>query len=177
MILYLDSSAMVKLYAREPHREDVRAAIGEATLVCASLLVYAEARSAFSRKVRDGHLDDERHDALVERLDDEIADAYALYPVGEELVYFAGDLTREHGLRAYDAVHLATALTFRDEARSEAATSRAGSPGEPEELLMLTFDKDLYKAARSEGFAYELHAMEELVGPVGEEPEDAGGGR
>ena len=177
MILYLDSSAVVKLYAREPHREDVRAAVAEATLVCASLLVYAEARSAFSRKVRDGHLDAELHDALVERLDGEIAGAYALYPVGEELVYFAGDLTREHGLRAYDAVHLATALTFRDEARSEAATSGRGSPGEPEELLMLTFDKDLYKAARSEGFAYELQAIEELVGSDGEEPEGARDGR
>ena len=55
--------------------------------------------------------------------------------------------------------------------------------GDSEELgrrvhaLMLTFDKDLYKAARSEGFAYELHAMEELVGSSGEEPGGDRGGR
>lgn len=58
---------------------------------------------------------------------------------------------REHALRALDAVHLATALELRDEARELPA------PRESNELrvLLMTYDRSLTEAARQEDFAHE----------------------
>lgn len=67
-----------------------------------------------------------------------------------------GGLARKHTLRGYDAVHLATALILREEAK-ELAESRLGSvesyPKESDEELHITlmsFDVSLVKAASKE---------------------------
>jgi predicted nucleic acid-binding protein len=43
MMLYLDTSASVKLYVDEPMSQELSAAVGEAEAVATSLLAYAEA--------------------------------------------------------------------------------------------------------------------------------------
>ncbi len=43
MMLYLDTSALVKLYVDEPMSQELSAAVGEAEAVAKSLLAYAEA--------------------------------------------------------------------------------------------------------------------------------------
>lgn len=172
MIVYLDASALVKLYAIEEHRESVEEAVANASVVASALVVYAEARAALARKERQGVLTRERHDEAVADLDDDVLDAYSLLPVEGEHVFFAGDLARRHGLRGYDAVHLASAVALRDEATRRATEGRETDPQEPERTFVVTFDKDLYKAARSEGFVYEVAVMEDLVGPA---PSEEGG--
>lgn len=52
MILYLDSSAIVKLYVAEPHAALVRAAMEEATACCTHLIAYAEVRASLAKAVR-----------------------------------------------------------------------------------------------------------------------------
>jgi uncharacterized protein with PIN domain len=49
MMLYLDTSALVKLYVDEPLSQELSAALDEAEAVATSLLAYAEARAAFAR--------------------------------------------------------------------------------------------------------------------------------
>jgi predicted nucleic acid-binding protein len=45
MMLYLDTSALVKLYVDEPKSEVIRIAGGQGEAVATSLLAYAEARA------------------------------------------------------------------------------------------------------------------------------------
>ena len=59
MILYLDTSALVKLYAREVGSAEVKRAVARADLVATSLVAYVEARSAFARKHRLADIDDD----------------------------------------------------------------------------------------------------------------------
>ena len=52
MILYLDSSAIVKLYVDEPHADTVRATVAEAAACCSHLIAYAEVRAALAKALR-----------------------------------------------------------------------------------------------------------------------------
>jgi hypothetical protein len=72
-------------------------------------------------------------------------------------------LVREHALRAYDAVHLATALILRDQARERAPEltqeTRSEDPGGADEARsvgLLSYDGNLVQAALKEGLAYTL---------------------
>lgn len=108
MILYLDSSALVKLYVAEPGSETVRAAAGRAALCCTHLIAYAEVRAALARALRLGRETTAglaRHKAEFDR-------AWARFDVilpHVALVRRAGDLAEQYALRGYDSVHLAAA--------------------------------------------------------------------
>lgn len=111
MILYLDTSALVKLFVLEAHSEAVRGAVAAGGIVATQLLAYAEACSAFAR------LAEARSDeSLFERLHDEL-DAHwtewEIVQVEERLVRRAGELCARYRLRGYDSVHLAAAERVR----------------------------------------------------------------
>jgi uncharacterized protein len=52
LILYLDTSTLVKLYAEEEGTETVERAADEAEAIATSVVAYAEPRAAFARKLR-----------------------------------------------------------------------------------------------------------------------------
>jgi uncharacterized protein with PIN domain len=54
LILYLDSSALVKLFAEETGSELVRAAVDQAARSYTHLISYAEVRAALARALREG---------------------------------------------------------------------------------------------------------------------------
>jgi len=56
MILYLDTSALVKLYIDEPGSEEVREKVKAARIVSTSRVAYVEARAGIARKFREGEL-------------------------------------------------------------------------------------------------------------------------
>lgn len=160
MILYLDTSALVKLYAEEPGTEEVRCAVSEARVVAVSEIGYVEARSALARKEREGAFSAEEHGEAVESLRRDFRDVYLPRPLTGGIIAHAGELAREHALRAYDAVHLATALVLRTEAREIAARPQESSRGTTREgddlrVQLMSYDSSLTKAAHEEGFTYE----------------------
>jgi uncharacterized protein len=108
LILYLDTSALVKLYAAEAGSEVVRRAVAGSELIATSLIAYAEARSALARKCRSGEITRAALKKLRQEFERDWARLHVL-PVDQALVLKAGDLTEEHALRAFDALHLATA--------------------------------------------------------------------
>ena len=132
MILYLDTSALVKLYVDEPGRAAVVSEIEGAAAVATVRIAYAEARAAFARKRREGGLDAKSLRLAVELLDEDWA-AYNVVDVSEPLVRRAGILAERHGLRGYDAVHLAAAVELE----------RAGG-----QVSFGCFDERLRRAAR-----------------------------
>ena len=158
MILYLDTSALVKLYAEEPGSGEVRSAVREAHVVAVSEIGYVEARSALARKEREGSFSTDEHDAAIEQLQQDYRQVYLSRPLTGDLIVRAGELTRKHALRAYDAVHLATALVLREESlelaklRQESEESYLRESGGLR-VAMMVFDRSLKKAAIDEGLA------------------------
>jgi predicted nucleic acid-binding protein len=112
VILYLDSSALVKLYVEEPGSAAVAARVEDAEAVVTARVSYAEARAAFARHRRDGALTVAALRRVVRELDAEWG-AYTVVEVSDPVVRRAGALAERHALRGYDAVQLAAALDMR----------------------------------------------------------------
>jgi predicted nucleic acid-binding protein len=146
LILYLDTSALVKLYAEEEGTETVERAVEEAEAVAASVVAYAEARAAIARKLREGVFSRENRDDAVEALDEDWV-TFEKPEVTDALVLDAGDLAEEHALRGFDALHLASALLVRE------AYAEQGD-GETE-VVFLCFDSSLTRAATEMMRVYE----------------------
>lgn len=153
MILYLDTSALIKLYAEEPETEEVRDAVEEARVVAVSEIGYVEARSALARRELEGSFSTEEHDEAAEQLERDFREYYLLRSVSGVTIARAGGLTRRHSLRAYDAVHLATALDLREEAR-RLPTDRQQLATELQ-IRLMSYDSSLHKAAQGEHLAHE----------------------
>lgn len=118
MALYLDTSALVKLYVEEAGSADVRRFLDQAPRIMTSRMTYVEARAAFARRCREGALSRGYYAQIIRDLEHEWQ-AYVLLEVTEPIIRTAGDLAERHALRAYDALHLATALSVRREAQLE----------------------------------------------------------
>jgi uncharacterized protein len=108
LILYLDTSALVKLYAEEDGSSLVRQGVRDSDLIATSLVAYAEARSALARNSRSREIS---RPALTQCKREFERDWLRLHrlPIDETLIRKAGQLAEEHALRALDALHLATA--------------------------------------------------------------------
>lgn len=108
MILYLDSSAFVKLYVAESVSNHVRYAIESASAVYTHLLTYAEIRAAMAKAFRLKRISAGDLAAFKQKFEQDWRETGVLLPV-EELIYRAGDLAEQHSLRGYDSIHLASA--------------------------------------------------------------------
>lgn len=108
MILYLDTSAFIKLYVVEAGADRVRAAAAEAALIHTHWIAYAEMRSALARVHRMGR---QSADAYRQNKREFEADWKAINAImpDERMVRRAGDLAERFELRGYDSVHLAAA--------------------------------------------------------------------
>lgn len=113
MKLYLDTSALLKLYVEEADSDFVERAVKDAEITATSILTYVETKSAFSRRRRDGSLTLVSYHRGVREFERDWP-KYFVIPVTDSLVQSAGKLAESQGLRAYDALHLASAVLFRD---------------------------------------------------------------
>jgi uncharacterized protein len=80
--------------------------------VVTSSIAYVEARAAFSRRRRAGDLSASEHRHLISELDSDWA-RYVRLEVSDGLIREAAALADRHHLRAYDAIHLASAVAAR----------------------------------------------------------------
>lgn len=138
---YFDTSALVKLYLREPGSDAaVRlAARWPDVRLIGSALARVEARSAFHVLGRTGALSAEAVAELVARLDDDLDSIFLLQPVGNMVLELSCSLVDRRALRAYDAVQLASCLVF------------AGAAHGPASPLFVSSDNQLLWAAAEEG--------------------------
>jgi predicted nucleic acid-binding protein len=109
LILYLDTSSLVKLYIEESGTQETESLVDGALLVCTSVIAYAEARSALARLHRERKLSDEEHEAAKADLDEDWPRFLAI-EVTREIWKTAGDLAEKHALRGFDSLHLASFL-------------------------------------------------------------------
>lgn len=136
MIVYVDASALVKRYVTEVGSADVNDLAARATAVATALVTRAEVAAALARAVRIGVLDDVAGRRAQRRFSREWPDLMRV-PVTEALVARAEALAWAHGLRGYDAVQMASALTWQDAVGQE--------------VVMATFDRQLWGAAPDAG--------------------------
>ena len=139
MILYLDTSALVKLVVEERGTDLVDALVATAEYAVSSVIAYAECRSAIARGAKAGRLDA----AAAVRSLDQVWGGVQTLDVDLGLSTRAGELASRHLLRGMDALHLATALEI-------------ASPELP--IAFATFDRALARAARAERMSTPLPA-------------------
>jgi predicted nucleic acid-binding protein len=134
VIVYFDTSGLLKLFVDEQHTEETRDWARAADTIAVSRVTLPEAAAAIGRRHRDGSL------ALTSahRLLREIAAFWRAATVVELDEVRAADLAFGHCLTGFDSVQLAAALTAREQA--------AGAT-----LAFASFDLALNGAARAEG--------------------------
>jgi predicted nucleic acid-binding protein len=109
LILYLDTSALVKLFFHEAGSKLVVDLVNKADSVITSQVAYAESCSALARRKRDRRLTDDEFRTAKKQLDD-------LWPQMDTILIDeikAGELAIKHIIRGFDAIHLAAALELR----------------------------------------------------------------
>ncbi len=112
MILYLDTSALVKLYVRETGSTALRTHAARAGALATSVVAYAEARAAFARLKQSGVSSDARHQQRVGQLEQDW-EALLRVELAPDVLRSAGDLAEIYNLRGFDSIHLASALWLK----------------------------------------------------------------
>jgi predicted nucleic acid-binding protein len=112
LILYLDTSALIKLYVTEPGSVETEALRARADVVATVMISYAEAAAAFARRIREQPT---MFDALSLARGEFYADwpQYLGMPIDQRLLNEAARLSDAFALRGYDSVQLAAARSLQ----------------------------------------------------------------
>src|SRR5271169_4959907 len=113
MIVYLDASALVKRYVFEPGTIDVANLLRDATAAGTAAISFAEVAAALAKAARLRALDPAVAEQAFGHFRNEWPDLIRL-AITDPFLARAADLAWRHGLRGYDAVHLAAAQTWQD---------------------------------------------------------------
>lgn len=133
-MLYLDSSALVKLYTNEPERDAVDALLTtHAGLLFTSIVTYPEVLSALCRVHRNRQITDREYSAAKSRFSQNWREILVIH-LPQEVLTAAERLIESHGLRGFDAVHLCSASWLEEPA-----------------VRFACFDQRLRAAAEAEG--------------------------
>lgn len=133
MILFCDTSALVKLYILEDSSREMQALAGAASAIAVCRIAWAEIMAALARRAREIPNDAEAIEVVRKRLRTDWP-RYAVVEVTQSLVELAGEYADTFALRGYDGVQLAAARTLQE---------KVG-----EEVQFACFDTRLGKAAR-----------------------------
>ena len=137
--VYLDTSALIKLYVEEEGDERVvEAAEGAADgRIVILVLTPLEARSAIRRREREGDIAAADVDRVLRQIEDDCSTLFLTQPLSSPVMEEAARLIDRHPLRAYDALQLAGCLVVGENM--------------PEPVTFVCADARLCEAAANEG--------------------------
>lgn len=138
MILFCDTSALLKLYIVEAGSDGLKSRVAEAEAVAVCRIAWVEAHAALSRRAREVPEDA----ALIEQAKSALATdwpRFVILEIGQTLVERAGEYADMFALRGYDSIQLAAAFE---------AGHISQSP-----ILFACFDARLNKAAKVLGMS------------------------
>ena len=138
MILYCDTSALVKIYVAEPGSDSVTRQFAQSQAVAVCRISWAEAHAALARRARETPEDYEIIEGAKTALANDWA-SFVVLEVTQDLVGRAGEYADIFALRGYDSVQLA------------AAHETARITQSP--VLFACFDIRLNKAAKALGMS------------------------
>jgi len=136
MIVYCDTSALLKVVVEEADSESVLRWLSDADQAACSCIGLVEGYAALGRRRGEGHLTAEAAAAAV----DLFRDTWRSIAVVDLDAESAASLALTHALRSLDAVHLAAALSLAEQLA-------------PLPVALATFDRRLAKAASGAGLA------------------------
>lgn len=142
-LLYLDTSALVKLYVQEAGTERMLelAHPDDNHRLAILSLARLEFRAAVRRRAKLGDLDSMTADHLIRSFSDHLAGVFQVQPVNDAVLDEATGVIDRHAARAYDAVQLGGCLALRS------------TVGEEMEVQFVCADEELLEAAHAEGLA------------------------
>lgn len=138
MNVYLDTSALVKLYIEEVHHKKVRRVVEKAKITATHVIAYVETYAAFARLYREARLSTPQFEKIKATFENDWP-SFLRIECDEMLLRRAREMAEVFALRAYDSVHL-SALEFLQK-QSEA------------EVLFACFDDRLNNSAKILGCA------------------------
>lgn len=140
MILYLDTSALIKVYIDESGSDLVASWLARTEETATSVVAYAEAYSAFRRAFRmEKRLGEKELKETLQRFEEDWKEGgYTLAGVSHLVLEKAREVILRHDLKGFDGIHLGTALLLNEHL---------------EEAIFGAFDKKLLQAAEREGLA------------------------
>ena len=112
MTLYLDTSALVKLFIDEAGSQQVAVAASLAETCATSRIAYVEFCSALARREREG-LEVGVAEGIRSSFETKWRDLVVV-ELNRAIAVRAAGLAKTHALRAYDAVHLACAQEIHE---------------------------------------------------------------
>ena len=133
MILYCDTSALIKLYLQEESTILMLNQAATASLVVSCRISWAEAIAAMARRVRETPKDASTI-ALAQQRFQAQWNHFAIVEVTQTLVELAGNYADTFALRGYDSVQLAAARIVQESSSDS--------------LQFACFDERLCKAAK-----------------------------
>lgn len=144
---YLDTSAIAKRYVNEPGSRWIRELVAARPrhLFASSRLLIVEIASALTRRLREKLITPRVYRDALKTFDDDCQLEYQLIEATDETIHTARDLVMRYPLRAYDAVHLASALS----------AARSFRQAELPAPIFLSADDRLIQAAHAEGLLAE----------------------
>jgi predicted nucleic acid-binding protein len=134
MIVYLDTSSLVKIYVEEEGSLGIVELVDRSMAAATSMVAYAESRAAFARRMREGAFTKTGYRNLVLSFERDWIN-YVQVKVTQELIQLAGSLAEKHALSGFDAIHLASAVTLM----------KSGMP-----IVFSCYDEKLQKASSLE---------------------------
>lgn len=136
MNIYADTSALVKRYINERGSHEFVEFLATATTVATCLITRAEMAAAFARTVRKGMLSEKVAHRLLATFRAEWPSLTALH-VLDVVASQADNYAWDYGLRGYDAIHLASVLTWQEAIKSK--------------VVLATYDHELWSVAQRVG--------------------------
>jgi predicted nucleic acid-binding protein len=155
--IYFDASTLIKRYSQETGTllvNEVFARTPANRMTCSSLGVL-EIISILVRKRNDGRLNQELFEQAMVEFQAEIInhDEFLTTPVDDNLLFSSLSLITQHNLNSSDTVILRSALNLRQALQSQG-----------DDLILLTSDKRLVRAAQIEGLPVFDPEVETLAG-------------
>ncbi len=137
MILYLDTSALLKKYFKENGSKDVISLWKDSNAIITSAVTYAETLASIYRKRRESRdIDAHIFRTVLESFQKDWK-SFIRVDVNERLHEIVNKLVAGHPLRGFDAIHLASALLLHEKIEDN--------------FIFACYDKRLIKAAIEEG--------------------------
>ena len=136
MIVYWDTSALIKLYIQEAGTPDVDQLLQRADLSGTAVICQVEISAALAKLVRMTNLRRKPAQMAWQRFLQDWSTLIHIQ-ITQPVLTQASILTWAHGLRGYDAIHLAAASTWQS------------SLGET--VLFTTYDQHLWQTAQNLG--------------------------
>lgn len=138
MILYPDTSALVKKYVQEQQSTAVINAMDSYDALAISSVGYAEAMASFHRKLREKLYAPHQLHAKMREFKKDRQTFIVINPTSR-LNAVIDEVLSKYALRGFDALHLSSALLLKRHLKEDTAFA--------------CFDSVLNRAARCEGFA------------------------